>query len=134
MTEEHLQISCLGYPIIGFSGHRDRTCSPDHLFDILYAYDGAVWVHGGAKNGFDWQVSRFCKDQGIREVILRPQYAKYSQSESGKVQALLARNIEIVNIVKEMYFLYDDRQSGGTWYTLNYAKEQKKRYYLIALG
>jgi len=133
MTEESQAINYLGHPIIGFSGHRNKTCHPDYLFNILYTYNNAVWVHGGAKNGFDFQVSKFCKDHNIREIIVRPRYEDYKNRNLSPTKALLDRNIEIVEIVSTMYFLYDGRTKGGTFYTLEYAKKQNKRYNLIPL-
>lgn len=106
--------------IIGFTGHRDKITDPAELMAIHKLYPNAVWVHGGAKDGFDKQVNDFAlsvgKIRGTTLIVIRPNYGKYPPNI-----APLIRNKEIVNMADLLICCYDGRKKGGTFQTRNYA-------------
>ena len=105
--------------IIAFTGHRDKTISPDILIKLANNYTDATWVHGGAK-GFDSQVSEFAKLHRITEIIIKPDYTHFGK------HAPLLRNKTIVDLGELLIACYDNRQHGGTKYTIDYAHKQNK--------
>lgn len=104
--------------VIGFSGHRDVNCQRRQLEALALEFPEALWVHGGA-DGFDWQVELFARSHGIETKILRPDYERW-----GRYEAPHVRNREIVALSKRMVICYDDRKSGGTYRTKEYAEAQ----------
>ena len=103
---------------IGFTGHRNRITG--ELSYIHTLYPDAVWVHGGAE-GFDTQVDQYAKEHGITVEVIRPEYDKFPDHV-----APLLRNEDIVNGTDLLIACYDGRKTGGTRYTVEYAKRQGK--------
>lgn len=104
---------------IAFTGHRNRQVTIDTLAQIAARFPGATWVHGGAA-GFDTQVAEYAKAHAIPQVIIRPDYATYGKS------APLVRDRMIVDAADCLFACYDGRKTGGTFYTLAYARKQGK--------
>jgi hypothetical protein len=105
---------------IAFTGHRDRQANPSDLAMIAEKYPGSEWVHGGAK-GFDTQVEQYARDNGIRTTVIRPDYVNHYVK-----LAPLVRDRQIVDKCDLLVALYDGRQTGGTLYTIGYAKPEGK--------
>lgn len=105
---------------ISFTGHRDKFCADGELDRIAKRYPGGVWVHGGAA-GFDGQVQYFAERNRIPTLVIRPDYEKYK----GK-QAPIMRNQEIVDLGNILVACYDGRKTGGTFFTVNYARKVGK--------
>lgn len=108
---------------IAFTGHRDKQVDAAELVNIMTRYPGAVWVHGGAK-GFDSQVAEFASRNRIEQVIIRPNYS------IGR-NAPLIRNRKIVDMGDILVACYDGRNSGGTYYTVNYAHKISKPVHVL---
>lgn len=110
---------------IAFTGHRDKHCS-SKLFDKIYKkHPDAVWIHGGAV-GFDTDVNEYAFAHNIETIVIRPDYSKYPP----KI-APIKRNILIVQACDILVALYDGRFTGGTAYTVNFARVNKKPVFLI---
>lgn len=106
---------------VGFTGHRDRKFDEAALRKIVETpHPDVVWIHGGAQ-GFDSLVEEVAASLGIKTTIIRPDYAKYGRG------APLVRDREIVDQADFMIAGYDGRTHGGTYYTIQYAKRQKKQ-------
>lgn len=120
---------------LGFSGHRTlRTggwgrCDTGLLSRLARVYAGAAWVHGGAE-GFDRQVDEYAVEHGMEVERIRPNYAAYPDRPK---YAPIARNYQIVDSVDAMVFLWDGRESGGTWDCLKYAKRKGEDFPIILL-
>lgn len=107
--------------LVLFTGHRDRWADPadleriykEHLADAPF-----IWMHGGA-TGFDNQVEGFAKAVGVATLVVRPDYQRYGFS------APLKRNDLMLSLCDCVVALYDGREKGGTFYTLNRAKKLK---------
>jgi hypothetical protein len=112
---------------IGFTGHRNRVTEESELDLIAAENPGAIWVHGGAI-GFDTQVENYAKAHGIQTLVIRPDYKLYRAVPK---QAPLIRNKIIVDQSQFMVACWDGRTHGGTWYTIQYAKERDRLVYLI---
>lgn len=104
---------------IGFTGHRDKFTEPSDLLDIAKRYPGATWISGGAIDGFDSQVNIFCLLADIELIEYLPDYQKYARDV-----APLRRNDIIVARADMLFACYDGRKRGGTFYTINRAKEK----------
>jgi len=102
---------------LAFTGHRDRLANPDELRIATYKYRGYEWVHGGAV-GFDTQVNSLANVLGVKVTVIRPDYKTYP-SKGGP----LLRNEEIIKGAKLLIALYDGREKGGTYYTIEFAKK-----------
>lgn len=100
---------------IAFTGHRDRRADPADLDTLAAAHPDPVWVHGGAI-GFDRQVGAHATSYGIRQVVIRPDYARFGRG------APLRRNHDIIADADLLVALYDGRSTGGTLYTIKIAK------------
>ena len=109
---------------VTFTGHRNAITDLAHLSKLHNDYPNAIWIHGGAI-GFDTQVSEFCYENEISEVIIRPKYTQFGKS------APLIRNKEMVDMANVIAACYDGRNSGGTYYTVNYAKQKMKLVILL---
>jgi hypothetical protein len=103
--------------VIGFTGHRDKRARPEQLAQIHRQYPDAIWIHGGAP-GFDTQVEEFPR-QGLTRpnITLRPDYKRYEPRV-----APLRRNEDIVHLSGLIVALYDGRETGGTAFTVRYAR------------
>ena len=101
---------------LGFTGHRNAHCDPMALHQLMAEHPGAVWVHGGAA-GFDRQVSTFARAHGLTEEVIRPDYRTHHPK-----RAPLVRNEQIVGSVERLVACWDGRKTGGTFYTINYAR------------
>src|SRR4051812_26695214 len=112
--------------IIGFTGHRDRTCPPAALDAMRDQFPGAVWLHGGA-TGFDSQVEEYAKAHSIETRVIRPDYARY-----GSKMAPLRRNEEIVAQCDLLVACFDGRQKGGTFFTIGHARQIGRRLVIVA--
>ena len=103
-----------------FTGHRDQTADETALRDLLTAYPGATWEHGGAP-GFDTQVDAFARKHGVTVRVTRPDYRRYPPH-----CAPLKRNDEMVSRADVVIALWDGRTTGGTYYTVQEARRQHK--------
>lgn len=106
---------------LGFTGHRDTNTHWNNFHDIVAAFPKATWIHGGAKNGFDRQVSDYIRLYNLKFEAITPNYKKF-----GRHYAPLERNIQIVNKCKVIIACYDGRDVGGTYFTINEALKQNK--------
>lgn len=104
---------------LGFSGHRDKKADYWQIKDIMEFYNPELIIHGGAKTGFDRQIYLVANRLEYKQKIFRPDYNKFFY----KV-APLRRNDLIVEKSNLLVVLFDGRQSGGTFYTINKAKEK----------
>lgn len=111
--------------IIGYTGHRDKVTSVDALDHIAAKYPDAAWVHGGAK-GFDTFVESYAQKHNIQSRIIKPDYTTFGKS------APHIRNREIVNTCDILVACYDNRTTGGTYYTVTYAKQQHKPVIILS--
>lgn len=109
---------------IGFTGHRDRLTDEAAIIEIHTRYPDAVWIHGGAP-GFDSQVDNLALRLGKKRwqtlIVLRPEYRRYHARV-----APLRRNEVIVDRCSLLVACYDGRETGGTRYTVEYAKKKNK--------
>lgn len=110
---------------LGFTGHRDRLAKLFQLESLLNDYPSSIWIHGGAI-GFDSQVDTFATEHGIEVVKHVPMYSQYPAHI-----APLVRNRLIVDQCDILVALYDGRKHGGTYYTVNYAKEHNVRIIML---
>jgi hypothetical protein len=106
---------------IGFTGHRDRYVNLSDLDAIADEFPDAIWVHGDAQ-GFDRQVRRYAETHGIEHEPHPPEDNKFPEDSAWR-EAPLARNRQIVESVSILFACYDGRQSGGTYYTIRYARK-----------
>lgn len=114
-----LIIVCYDYNMnIAFTGHRDKTVSEKDLDSIAEKYPFAVWIHGGAA-GFDSQISSYATLHNIPQITIKPDYSK------GRAAPLI-RNREIIDRCDILFACYDGRKTGGTLYTIEYAKKKHK--------
>jgi pimeloyl-ACP methyl ester carboxylesterase len=107
-----------------FSGHRNCTVDESELQQILSQYPGCVFVHGGAA-GFDAQVNDFANKNLIPLRKYLPDYRRFGKS------APLKRNDEMLDACDILVAAYDGRKSGGTFYTVNKAKNCGKKIILL---
>lgn len=110
--------------IIMFSGHRNKITDNAFLENVANLYEGATWIHGGAR-GFDTQVSEYAKEHGIQQEVFRPDYS------NGR-EAPILRNIAMIERADIVALCYDGRKSGGTFFVYERAKKSGKR--IIRLG
>lgn len=114
--------------LIGFTGHRNRTISESYLDLTRKRFPNAIWYHGGAA-GFDTQVKRYAERYNIPQVIVEPDYEQY-----GRKVAPLVRNREIVNQVSLLIACYNGRKRGGTFYTINYCRNNHPNMPVIIIN
>lgn len=110
---------------ISFTGHRDKLALQIDLENLLVEFPNAIWVHGGAI-GFDSQVERFARSHNVSTEVILPDYDTYGR------KAPLIRNLEIVKKGELLIALFDGRKSGGTYFTINKAKEIGKMVRIIS--
>ena len=110
---------CYNAPMmrIAFTGHRDGQADEQALLALAAEHAGAVWVHGGAA-GFDSQVSALAARLGIPQEVVRP------DARQGKAAPFI-RNRAVVDGADILVALYDGRKSGGTAYTVDYARRRR---------
>lgn len=113
---------------LGFTGHRDWYCDEFFLMLLRQRYEGAIWTWGDARDGFDHQVKMFGQTRGIHLDPIRPDYAMYPNSPKF---APIARNFKIVDKVEVLVALWDERTTGGTFRTLDYADKLRKPIILL---
>ena len=122
------------YNNIGFSGHRIMN-NPNSLSEEQYSYiyvlanvmRNSTWIHGGAI-GFDSIIQSAIEHYNINHKIIKPDYKKYGK------KAPLIRNDEIVNLSDVLYVYYEYTNKGGTYYTINKAKEKNIEIYNVYDG
>lgn len=102
---------------IGFTGHRDKFAKEGQLEKVALFFLRATWVHGGAI-GFDSQVEEYAKLHSIPTIIIPPDYIRYGKS------APIIRNIAIVNNSDKLVALWDGREYGGTYRTIQLAENK----------
>ena len=124
----------MAYNNIGFSGHRTIK-DPADLNDEQYRYiyilgnlmQSKTWIHGGAI-GFDSIIQSMIEHNNINHKIIKPDYEQYGK------KAPLIRNDEIVNLSDILYVYYEYTNKGGTYYTINKAKEKGIKVFNIYDG
>ena len=84
-----------------------------------------VIISGGAK-GVDTLAEQYAKTQGIKTLILKPDYGRFQKG------APLRRNEEIVQQA-DMVLAFWDGASRGTKYTIDYAKKLGKPVKVITI-
>jgi hypothetical protein len=100
---------------VAFTGHRDRETDPA-VFDTI---PRGLWIHGGAI-GFDRQVQDYAEAHGIEAVVIRPDYRRHGR------RAPHVRNRQIVDAAEILIACYDGRTTGGTAFTVGYARRKGK--------
>lgn len=89
-------------------------------FDISkYIPAGVTEIITGGAEGIDAQAERFADEHRISKHIIRPDYGKHGKA------APLVRNRRIVNLA-DMIVAFWDGASGGTAFTVKYARQVKK--------
>ena len=106
--------------IILFTGHRDKFMIASTLETLAKVYANDIWLHGGAM-GFDMQVSKYARQHSIQQRIIRPDYDTYSSK-----QAPIIRNKQMVDMCNIVIACYDGRLTGGTKFTVDYARKNGK--------
>lgn len=118
------------FMIIGFTGHRNRLATKEQLIVIEKKFGYAdLWLHGGARKGFDHQVDNFAKSKGIPVEKITPNYRKYPPKF-----APIARNRVIVDRSDIIVALWDGRKTGGTYSTIQYAKKHSKPVIILKVS
>jgi len=112
---------------IVFTGHRDCYAKDEDLLRIAEEFPNAIWVHGGAQ-GVDAFVNETAFRLGIETLVVRPDYEKYYYN---KKYAPLARNKQMVEIADLVVAVYDGRQTGGTKFTVEYARFLGKKLLIL---
>jgi hypothetical protein len=105
---------------ITFTGHRDRLAREEDLASIHDEFPEAVWIHGGAF-GFDTQIADYCRNWGILQLEVVPNY-----EHPGHLEAPLRRNRQMVDAGDLVVACWDGRTTGGTYYTVQYANRKGK--------
>lgn len=105
--------------IIAFSGHRNCVVDEEYLGMIRDEFEGAQWLHGGAK-GFDSQVQAFAEKWQIECQTLAPDYASFPPK-----LAPLIRDRKLVEQADLLVACYDGRETGGTAYTIHLAQARQ---------
>ena len=103
-----------------FTGHRDKVLYDEDLNEIRIRYRGNIWIHGGAI-GFDTQIEEYAKINGIRTIVIYPDYTRYASK-----QAPIIRDKEMVEMAVKVVACYDGRTYGGTYFTIKYALQKGK--------
>lgn len=83
-------------------------------------------ISGGAR-GIDSLAEKYADMHNIPKLIFLPEYDKHGKS------APLIRNISIVNSC-DMVIAFWDGVSGGTKFTVNYAKSERKKVIVYGFG
>ena len=109
---------------IAFTGHRNKITDPSYLDRIAAHYPNAVWVQGEAK-GFDSQVKAYALAHDIPVESHPPNYTRYGRG------APFVRNRAMVDRAEIVIACYDLRATGGTVYTMKYAKKTGKKVFVV---
>lgn len=104
---------------IAFSGHRDQVADEADLHAVFWQWEGATWMHGGAR-GFDDQVKSVAERLGAPVIVYRPDYSKGS-----KKSAPIRRNVAMLTQADLLVALYDGRTTGGTYFCVEEARRRK---------
>jgi len=110
--------------IISFTGHRNAAIDPAVLSNLAALYPSATWAHGNAR-GADSEVAEFAVKAGIKQLIVLPDYNRHGRG------APFVRNRILVDSCDMLVAFYDNRKTGGTAYTVNYARQRQKRVHII---
>ena len=104
--------------IFGFTGHRDAQPCLEKLIELAEHFPNATWLTGGAI-GFDSMVEDVARKYGgIKNHILKPDYKTHGRG------ATFIRNRQIVDGCDTLICYYDGRKTGGTKYTVEYARKK----------
>lgn len=116
----------------GMNKHQKQAvCS---FFDVLYMLPSAkVDVHHGDCVGADVEFAEIAESYGCRIICHPPVDSKlrgwYTSTETVEPKTYFARNRDIVD-ASDMLFVVpwqtEWQSNGGTWYTHDYAKKQKR--------
>ena len=125
---------------IGFTGTRDGMTEQqkDTLRALLPVTDQSVCLHHGDCVGADAEAHDIAKAMGCR-IITHPPIdealrAFKAADECRKPKSYLARNKDIVYESDHLIAApknYGEQRSGGTWWTVRFARGRKKRVYII---
>lgn len=91
--------------------------------DLYIPSNTSMIISGGAR-GIDTVAEEFADKKRISKLILRPNYTKYGR------KAPLIRNKQIVDLADYILAIWDGK-SRGTYFTINYAKEQNKPIQIV---
>lgn len=107
-----------------FTGHRNKHARLEELDRLRAGHANDIWIHGGAR-GFDNQIERYAKQHRISTKVYRPDYRKHG------AYAPFVRNDEMLQDCDMVVALYDGRDRGGTFYTINRARKLGKKVIII---
>jgi nucleoside 2-deoxyribosyltransferase len=110
--------------IVAFTGHRNRTASQNELEHIITQLSPNLCIHGGAC-GFDTSAGNCATKMGVPVIQYLPNYRKYGSG------ATFMRNRAMIELCDAVVACYDGRETGGTFYTIRYARELNKPIYIL---
>lgn len=114
---------------ICITGHRNCNLTNDavdvFMNNIIKHYGKIMIVSGGAE-GFDLLIENWCINNNVILKTIRPDYNKNFYK-----QAPLERNKIMVDMCDFVLAYYDGRKTGGTYYTINYARKKNKQIMFI---
>ncbi|MGI6715608.1 MAG: hypothetical protein ACOX3X_00215 [Eubacteriales bacterium] len=84
-----------------------------------YIPPGTTEIITGGAEGIDAQAEKYADTHRLSKHIIRPDYAKHGKA------APLYRNQRIVNLA-DIIIAFWDGESGGTAFTVKYARQVKK--------
>ena len=84
-----------------------------------YIPAGATEIITGGAEGIDMLAERYADEHRISKHIIRPDYGKHGKA------APLVRNQRIVNLA-DIIVAFWDGESGGTAFTVKYARQVRK--------
>ena len=128
---------------MGFSGTRNgMTEAQKNAFVRLIDAEPPNWFHHGSCVGADCEAALIVRMRfpvycvivrhPPKDTSLMAQNAPYGEDRPAKSH--LARNRDIVNETELLIatpFQMEHQESGGTWYTIDFAKKKKKKVTII---
>ncbi|MEA1965574.1 MAG: DUF2493 domain-containing protein [Candidatus Aerophobetes bacterium] len=105
--------------VIGSRGFKNYRL----MKSALIKYKIEEIISGGSK-GADTLAEKFADEHKIKEIIFKPNYARY------KREAPLMRNKQIVDYADKVIAFWDG-ESRGTKYTIDYARKRGKKIDVI---
>jgi hypothetical protein len=124
---------------VGFTGSREGMSGPqislvrEYLLEICM-FPGPKWLHHGDCIGSDERAHHIAKELGYKIKLrppLDPKYRAFLQDDCDEVDqpwSYHGRNQRIVHATQLLLAtpLHAEPMSGGTWYTIEFAKRVKK--------
>ena len=94
------------------------------ILDKIHNFKYIELIISGGANGADLLGEKWAKENHIKTLVFKPDWDKFGKSAGYK------RNIEIVNS-SDTVIAFWDGVSKGTQHSINIAKEQNKKCYII---